>query len=109
MTKLVTGGSGFLGSALIKKLIERGAQVKVYDLAAAAELPAGVEFIQGDVRDLEKLKSAAKGHGMGSSMKGQVKRRSSPQGLFQVFDLEGRSVPATLIPTGSRENELDRT
>jgi len=46
---------------------------------------------------------------LGSSMKGQVKRRSSPQGLFQVFDLEGRSVPATLIPTGSRENELDRT
>ena len=61
MTKLVTGGSGFTGVALIKKLLERGDQVRCYDLARSVELPAQAEFVEGDIRDLEKIRSAAKG------------------------------------------------
>jgi len=60
MIKLVTGGSGFLGAALIKRLIEQGSQVRSYDLARSPGLLAPAEFIEGDVRDLEKIRGAIK-------------------------------------------------
>lgn len=58
--RLITGGSGFLGVALARKLRELGYDVRVYDLAKSERLPNGVEFIKGDIRDIDNLKSAAK-------------------------------------------------
>ncbi len=48
---LVTGGSGFLGSATVRHLLARGDSVRVFDLLDAADRPANVEFVRGDVRD----------------------------------------------------------
>jgi CDP-glucose 4,6-dehydratase len=61
----VTGGAGFGGSHLCAELIERGAKVYVLDRVfprnaylVVQGLESKVEFIQGDVRDLELLKLA---------------------------------------------------
>lgn len=59
--RLITGGSGFLGVALARKLRELGYDVYVYDLVKSPRLPDDVEFIEGDVRDIDNLKSATKG------------------------------------------------
>ncbi len=61
---LVTGGCGFLGSWIVKKLLDRGVSVRV--LAARGESRdniAGleVEVIEGDVRDIEDVKRAVEG------------------------------------------------
>lgn len=49
---LVTGGGGFLGSAIIRQLVERGDRVKSFSRRFYPELASlGVEQIQGDISD----------------------------------------------------------
>lgn len=64
---LVTGGSGFIGSALVHKLHGQGHKVRVLDNNSRGNLRRlegvidQIEFIEGDIRDLEVVKSATKG------------------------------------------------
>lgn len=59
--KLLVGGSGFLGVELASQLLERGDQVRVLDIAKSSHLPTGVEFVKGDVRDLDSVRKACDG------------------------------------------------
>lgn len=63
MKVLVTGGSGFLGINLIRKLFEKGvSQITVLDLMDFDYPEKGkINFIQGDIRDKQKVKEAMKG------------------------------------------------
>lgn len=61
MKALITGGSGYFGSLLTKKLLENGYECTIFDLNDASDRPAGVNFIQGDIRDKEKVAEACKG------------------------------------------------
>jgi UDP-glucose 4-epimerase len=64
MRALVTGGAGFIGTHLVRRLSERGDEVVVIDnlRRAASPLPRpGVRFIEGDIRDLAALQQAAEG------------------------------------------------
>lgn len=58
---LVTGGAGFVGSFLAKRLLESGRDVRVFDIEAGNYVPKEAEFHQGDMRDLEKVRAAVKG------------------------------------------------
>jgi dihydroflavonol-4-reductase len=58
---LVTGGGGFIGRHLVRRLTERGESVRVLDIAGAADLPASVEVIQGSVLDGAALDQAIAG------------------------------------------------
>ncbi len=64
-TYLVTGGAGFIGTNLVKALLEAGNTVKVYDNYAggkkADRILPGAEYITGDIRDLAQLKKACVG------------------------------------------------
>lgn len=57
MAKLhvVTGGSGYFGSLLVARLLERGDNVRVFDILDADDRPAEVEFVQGDIRDKQAV------------------------------------------------------
>jgi nucleoside-diphosphate-sugar epimerase len=61
MRILVTGGSGFIGIPLIKRLVSRGDEILLFDLKpnnqAFSELTGSVEIVQGDVTDFEELSS----------------------------------------------------
>ena len=48
---LVTGGSGYFGALLVEHLLTAGYQVRVLDLVDAADRPADVELVRGDIRD----------------------------------------------------------
>ena len=64
---LVTGGSGFIGSALVKALLRAGNRVRVLDdnsrgnARRLKEVAADIDFITGDVRDAEAVAAAAAG------------------------------------------------
>src|SRR5439155_18207764 len=58
---LVTGGSGYFGSLLLRRLLERGWACRVFDLNDADDRPASVEFVRGDVRDEAALGVAWEG------------------------------------------------
>lgn len=59
---LVTGGAGFLGKAIVKRLVQRDYSVTSYSRGYYPELSAlGVKQIQGDLSDPEKIMEACKG------------------------------------------------
>ncbi|MBU0986708.1 MAG: NAD-dependent epimerase/dehydratase family protein, partial [Proteobacteria bacterium] len=59
---LVTGGGGFLGSAIVRLLVERGDGVRSFSRKFYPELAAlGVEHIQGDISDSTVVEQACRG------------------------------------------------
>ncbi len=61
---LITGGAGFIGTALANQLVEQGHQVRVLDDVSAGDpsrLDTRVLFTRGDVRDIPKLWTLLKG------------------------------------------------
>lgn len=66
-TYLVTGGTGFIGSALVRRLVDEGRRVRVLDnnsRGAARKLgdaAAVVELVTGDVRDPRAVSQAVRG------------------------------------------------
>ena len=68
MTILVTGGSGFLGAWIIRRLQARGLHVRVFDrrpdptlLRLLAGDAKGVDWIGGDIADGVAVRTAARG------------------------------------------------
>ncbi|MCJ7734257.1 MAG: UDP-glucose 4-epimerase GalE [Anaerolineales bacterium] len=61
MNIFLTGGGGYIGSIAVRKLLESGHQVTVYDSLVTgyrAAVPAKATFIQGDLSDTTALASA---------------------------------------------------
>ena len=66
-TYLVTGGTGFIGVALVKRLLKEGHNVKVLDnnsrgaLRRIEDFQNDIELVIGDIRDVNCVTEAAKG------------------------------------------------
>jgi nucleoside-diphosphate-sugar epimerase len=67
MRVLVTGGGGFIGSNLVRALVERGDDVRVLDNFSTgnrmnlAELANDVEIVEGELRSYERVHAATRG------------------------------------------------
>jgi nucleoside-diphosphate-sugar epimerase len=59
--QLVTGGSGYFGSLLVRLLRERGLPVRIFDLNDADDRPADVELVRGDIRNADAIRRACEG------------------------------------------------
>jgi uncharacterized protein YbjT (DUF2867 family) len=62
MTILVTGATGRVGRQVVQQLVKRGAGVRVLVRdTSKASFPAGVEVVQGDLLDIDALRTAFTG------------------------------------------------
>ena len=61
MRALVTGGSGYVGSAMVRHLLDHAHQVRVFDIRDAPDRPDEVEFVRGDIRDGDAIARAVSG------------------------------------------------
>jgi UDP-glucose 4-epimerase len=67
MKVLVTGGGGFIGSNLVRALVEQGDDVRVLDNFSTgnrmnlAELANDVEIVEGELRSYERVHAATRG------------------------------------------------
>src|SRR2546426_7083172 len=98
---LVTGGAGFIGSHLVERLLRDGSRVRVLDncstgspanLAFAAR-DAGLEFVEGDVRDLATVERAARGARV---IFHQAAMRSGPRSVKDPLGANANNVTGTL-------------
>jgi len=89
MVQLLTGGSGFLGVALARKLAGQGATVRVFDLACSPRLPEDVEFIKGDVRDLDELKETVASCDVVHHLVGIMPQARAPREAMQAVNVGG--------------------
>ncbi len=68
MTVMVTGGTGFIGARVVRKLVEQGQKVVCFDLAPPRanmqSFMGTVEFYRGDVTEMSHLLEAVNTHGV---------------------------------------------
>src|SRR3990172_1871631 len=86
---LITGASGYWGERLAKRLIESGERVRGVDIARAKTLHNDVEFIQGDVRDADKLRDAAKGCEVVYHLVGIMPQARAPKDAMIAINVGG--------------------
>src|SRR5215217_13185 len=64
---LVTGGAGFIGSNLVRRLLERGDTVRILDNFSSGRrgnisgLDQDIEVVEGDLRSYERVHAAVRG------------------------------------------------
>jgi nucleoside-diphosphate-sugar epimerase len=61
MKALVTGGAGYFGELLTRRLQERGYSVRIFDINLPTSTFPGTEIVQADIRDSDAVLAACEG------------------------------------------------
>ena len=66
MVIMVTGGTGFIGSRLVRKLVNQGKEVVIFDISSnlkfLKDIREKIKFVQGDITNLNEIIDALKVH-----------------------------------------------
>src|SRR5438552_10529215 len=126
MRVIVTGGAGFIGSNLVRALVERGHQVVVVDNLASIwslrlieDVADRVEFVHGDVRLAEDLERVGPGpydrvYHLAASFANElsmeypaIDMRSNIEGTLNVLAMARRVGCGLFVYTGSSSSYGD--
>jgi nucleoside-diphosphate-sugar epimerase len=92
MTILVTGATGFLGSALVMELVKQQQPVRILardEQKARAQFGDGVTIIRGEITDKEQVKQAVEGASVIYHLVGRLYHPSVPTELYRQTHVEG--------------------
>ena len=96
MTILVTGATGFLGSALTTALIKRQdepVRILARDEAKAREMfGEGVSVVRGEITDVERVQEAVDGVDVVYHLVGRLYHPSVPASLYRETHVEGTRI-----------------
>ena len=114
MKALVTGGSGFIGSNIVKLLLENNYEVKVLDnLSSGYQINIqpyidnkSIEFIKADVRDGDAVSTACKGVDVVFHLAACVGRQKSLDD--PILDSSTNVLGAVNVLEGMRKNNVHR-
>ena len=108
MRALVTGGTGFTGSHLVRRLLERGNQVTALDnqpgLATDELTAGGAEIVLGSVTDRKLVERAVEGHDVVFHLAAAFRQISVPKRVYWNVNVEGtRYVLEAAQKSGARK------
>jgi len=61
MKAVIFGGAGFIGSHLADYLLEKGLEVRVFDIYESEHIKPGIEMMTGDILDFDDVQKAVQG------------------------------------------------
>lgn len=104
----ITGGTGYVGTQLVRSLLERGDEVRLllYDAREAEDLKneAGVEFIPGNLLDVDALKRGMQGCDRIFHLAAYAKNYAKDRNLFLKINVDGtQNVLDAALATGGIE------
>lgn len=95
MTVLVTGATGFLGAALVTELLQQKQEVRILVRdaeKARKQFGDGVEIVQGEITDAEKVKEAVYSATIVYHLAGRLYHPSTPTELYRQTHVEGTRI-----------------
>ena len=87
MNILITGGSGFIGTALTKDLLAEGHKVTIYDRQISKTYPD--LCVVGDIRDKEKLTKSMRGVDVVYHLAAEHRDDVQPTSLYYEVNVGG--------------------
>ena len=103
---VVTGGAGFIGSHLVRRLVERGERVRVLERldAPLAHLPLDrLDIAHADIRDWAAVKRALRGCWVVYHLAGNPNLWARPRGQFHAVNYQGAiNVLEAALAAGAR-------
>ena len=104
-TVLVTGGTGFLGASLVRRLLADGAQVRVLARTPAKARPLaerGAQVVTGDITDQVAVRAAVAGVSAVYHLAGQLHVPGVPAAEYRRTHVEGTKLLLGCCSNGAR-------
>lgn len=111
MTILVTGATGFLGTALVTELVRRGEGVRVLardEEKARQQFGEAVTVIAGDITDTKAVERAIDGASIIYHLVGRLYHPSVPTELYRQTHTEGTRILLAACKKHEGQNQLKR-
>jgi nucleoside-diphosphate-sugar epimerase len=108
MSILITGATGFLGSALVTELVRRKQEVRILardEQKARAQFGEAVTIIRGEINDVEQVECAVDGASVIYHFVGRLYHPSVPAEIYYYTHVEGTRV---LLNACKRQKQLQR-
>ena len=108
MTILVTGATGFLGTALVTELVKRGEEVRVLardEQKAQQQFGEAVTIITGEITDATEVERAVDGASIIYHLVGRLYHPSVPTELYRQTHVEGTRI---LLAACKGQSQLKR-